>query len=136
MEIAKNQPRTNPEKDHFAMSIPHQHVQMLSTKTLRLQRGILGRHVITAEVSFWHVHMCSCVFFYLLCLLTNCQIVFELDGNDNNQAGDCKTTYEEKAICFLNETMEECSVIVEKESDGTIEYVRETCNNFKGDTIY
>ena len=76
------------------------------------------------------------LYFNLLCLLTNLPIVFNLDGNDDNQVVDCKTTYEEKAICLLNETMEECLVIVERESDGTIEYVREACNNFKGDIIY
>ena len=76
------------------------------------------------------------IYFYLLCPLTNYPIVFNLDGNDDNQAGDCKNTYEEKAICFPNETMEECSVIVEKESDGTIESSREACNNYKGDNIY
>ena len=48
---------------------------------------------------------------------------------------DCKTTYEEKGVCLVNKTMEDCYVIVEKENEGTIEQSREACNDYKGDNI-
>ena len=54
-----------------------------------------------------------------------------------NEVGgdDCKTTYEEKAICLVNKTMEECYVVFEKENEGTIEQSKKACNNYKGNNI-